>query len=107
LLKDGIIEISHATYVNPISVVQREGKTPTICLDARRINQVTFQDRRKAPPIQELLERFHGAQYMTALDLSSAFLQIPLRDTSRACTAFGFENQIYQYTRTPTASKIR
>jgi hypothetical protein len=48
-----------------------------------------------------LLQKFHGVKYMTSIDLSSAFLQIPLKKQSRQYTAFLFESTVYQYKRTP------
>ena len=49
----------------------------------------------------ELLQRFHGAKYISSIDLNSAFLQIPLDESSRMWTAFHFEGQTYQFTRVP------
>lgn len=37
MLKDGILEESYAAYVNPLTLVHREGKSIRICVDARRI----------------------------------------------------------------------
>jgi len=83
LLKDDILEESHSAYLNPLRVVQREGKSPRICVDACKVNQVTLHDRTKVAPMQEILQRFHGTRYITTLDLSSAFLQVPLAQPSR------------------------
>jgi len=55
-------------------------------------------DRAKVPPMQMLLQRFHGASYISTLDLSSAFLQIPLEESPRKWTAFQFQNKVYQFT---------
>jgi hypothetical protein len=38
---------------------------------------------------------------MSSIDSSSAFLQIPLRDSSRQYTEFLFDSTVYQYKRTP------
>jgi len=35
MLKDGILEELHSAYINPITLVVREGKVVRICLDAR------------------------------------------------------------------------
>ena len=51
--------------------------------------------------MQMLLQRFHGATYISTLNLSSAFLQIPLEESSRKWTAFQFQNKVYQFTRVP------
>jgi hypothetical protein len=78
MLKDGILEESHPAYINPIILVVREGRAVRICLDARRINKQMVADRTKVMPMRELLQKFFGAKYITSLDLSSVFLQIPL-----------------------------
>ena len=83
MLKDGILEESHSAYINPITLVVREGKSVCICLDARLINKQMVADRTKVTPMRELLQKFYGAKYITSLDLSSAFLQIPLKQFSR------------------------
>jgi hypothetical protein len=58
-------------------------------------------DRTKTQPAHELLQRIHGAKYISSIDLNSAFLQIPLEESSRIRTAFHFERQIYQLKRVP------
>jgi hypothetical protein len=76
--RDGILEISTSTHVNPLCVVLREGKALRICLDARRVNKFMSPDPAKVEPINELLQRFHGSRFISSIDLSSAFLQIEL-----------------------------
>jgi hypothetical protein len=100
-MKDDILEESHSAYLNPLTVVQRGSKSPRICVDAHKINQVTLPDRTKFAPLQEILQRFHGTRYITTLDLSSAFLQVPLDEASRKYTAFEFQSKVYQYKRIP------
>ena len=58
-------------------------------------------DTAKTPQAHELLYRLHGAKYISSIDLNSAFLQIPLEESSRIWTAFNFEGQTYQFTRVP------
>ena len=55
--------------------------------------------------MRELLQKFYGAKYITSLDLSSAFLQIPLEQFSRQWTAFQFEGNVYQFTTVPYGFK--
>jgi hypothetical protein len=42
---------------------------------------------------------------VTSLDLSSAFLQVPLKETSRKWTAFQFQAKVYQFTSIPYGYK--
>jgi predicted aspartyl protease len=105
LLADGVIEHSSSSYVNPLTIVPRPGKAPRICLDARRVNLHMTPDRTKIPPVQELIQQFFGAKFITSIDLSSAFLQINLHEECRKFTAFVFENEVYQFTRVPFGLK--
>jgi hypothetical protein len=101
MVKNGILEISHSPYVNPLTIIQRKHKPVRIFVDARQVNKRMVPDRAKTPPAHELLQRFHGAKYISSIDLNSAFLQIPLKESSRIWTAFHFEGQTYQFTRVP------
>ena len=65
----------------------------------RRVNRHMTPDKVKVAPMAELLQHCHGSRYITTLDLSSAFLQLLLAQSSRKWTAFNFENQVYQFTR--------
>lgn len=101
LIKDDILEVSDSPFINPLSVVHKEGKKIRICVDARKINQFTEPDRERVAPMHELLQRFNGARFMTSLDLTSAYLQVPLHEESRKYTAFLFDSACYQYKRVP------
>jgi hypothetical protein len=93
MVKNGILEIFHPPYVNPLTIIQRKHKPVCICVDARQVNKEMVLDREKTPPAHELLKRFHGVKYISSIDLNSAFLQIPLEESSRIWTAFHFEGQ--------------
>ena len=105
MLKDDILEESFSSYINPLTLVVREMKPLRICVDARRINRQMTADRTKVLPLRELLQKFHGASYITSLDLSSAFLQVPLKETSRQWTAFQFQSKVYQFKTVPYGFK--
>jgi hypothetical protein len=105
MFRDGILEESYSAYVNPLTLVHRERKHIRICVDARRINKLMIADRVKVQPMRELLQRFHGASYITSLDLSSAFLQVPLSKDSRKWAAFQFQSRVYQFTSVPHGFK--
>jgi hypothetical protein len=56
MLRNEIIETSTSSYVNPLTIVLREGKSPRICVDARRLNAVTIPDPEKCQPLTEMLQ---------------------------------------------------
>jgi hypothetical protein len=39
MVKNGILEISHSPYVNPLTIIQRKDKPVRICVDARQFNK--------------------------------------------------------------------
>jgi len=92
MLKGDILEESFSSYINPLTLVVREKKPLRICVDAGRINRQMTADRTKALPLRELLQKFHCASYITSSDLSSAFLQVPLKETFRQWAAFQFQS---------------
>jgi hypothetical protein len=93
-MKDDILDEWHLAYLNPLTVVQREGKSPRICVDVRKINQVTLPDRTKVVPMQKILQRFHQTRYIITLNLSSAFLRVPLDKASTKYTVFEFQSKV-------------
>jgi hypothetical protein len=88
-----------------LTIVNREGKKPRICVDACKINQFTISGYERTPPLQELFQRFEGAKYMSSIDLSSAYLQAELHEESRKYTAFLFDSTVYQHKRVPYGFK--
>jgi hypothetical protein len=48
---------------------------------------------------------FYGSKQIMAIDLGSAFLQVPLHRSSRKLTSFQFGHQVYQYKVVPYCFK--
>ena len=66
MMEGGILKLSDDTsFINPLTIVYRENTEPHVCIDARRMNNVVLPDRARAPPIDEMLQQFHGVKYMT------------------------------------------
>jgi hypothetical protein len=105
MIRDDILELSQSNILNPLTIVPREGKKPRICVDARKVNQYTIPDYERTPTLQELLQRFEGAKYISSLDLNSAFLQVELHEDSRKYTAFLYDSVVYRYKRVPYGFK--
>jgi hypothetical protein len=74
MLADDVLEVSTSHVLNPLTVVTKKGGDVRICVDARKVNEFTVPDHERTPPINELLQTFHGGRYFTSLDLASAYL---------------------------------
>ena len=97
LLEMGIIEVSNSPWSSPVVLVRKPGKN-RMCLDYRKVNQVTKKSAYPLPHIQALLSRISDTRYISSVDLKDAFLQIPLEKSSREKTAFTVPGRpLYQF----------
>ena len=101
VMEGGIIERSVSHYSNPLVVVIKKDGRVRLCLDARRINQIIIPDRESPESINEIFQKFSGVRYMTSLDLTAGYWQVPLAEVSRKYTAFLFNGKNYQFQRLP------
>jgi len=88
LLKHGLIEPSHSPWSFPVILVRKKNGKWRMCVDYRRLNQITIKDAYALPFIDELLESVFGAKYFSAIDLFSGFHQIPMNPRDIEKTAF-------------------
>ncbi|XP_055543099.1 uncharacterized protein LOC129728674 [Wyeomyia smithii] len=101
LLDLGIIERSSSDWsLNCVPVIKPN--KVRLCLDARKINERTVRDAYPLPHPGRILGQLPEARYLSTIDLSEAFLQVPLEKQSRKYTAFSVQGKgLFQYTRMP------
>lgn len=87
MLALGVIEESTSAWSSPMRLVLKPNKV-RLCLDARRLNQVTTKDAYPLPNIEGILSRLPKANIISKLDLKDAYWQIGLTDQAKALTAF-------------------
>jgi len=75
MLELGVIEGSKSTWSNRTTVVSKPGKY-MFCLDARKLNALTFKDAYPLPSIDGILSRTDQAHYISNVDIKFAFWQI-------------------------------
>ena len=99
MLKLGVIEPApqSCSWSSPVTLVEKEGKL-RLCLDSRKVNDITIKDAFPLPKINGILSRLPKAQFISSLDLKHAFWQIALSDDSRDYTAFTVANRpLYRF----------
>jgi hypothetical protein len=77
-----------------------------ICVEFRRLNDVTVGDSFPLPNTQDILDKLGGAQYFSALDCASGYWQITMAEEDRAKTAFSRLTGHYEYLRMPFGLKL-
>ena len=120
LLQTGIIyPISDSTWVSPTQVVPKKSGVTTVknekgeelstrlttgwrvCIDYRRLNEVTRKDHFPLPFIDQLLERVSGHPFYCFLDGYSGYFQIEIAPEDQEKTTFTCSFGTYAYRRMP------
>jgi len=82
LLQQGIIEESESPWASPIVMVPKADGTLRLCTDFRKVNAVTVPDPFPLPRVEDLLDRVGQARYLTKLDMTRGYWQVPLDEES-------------------------
>ena len=120
LMQAGIIyPVSDSTMVSPTQVVPKKSKVTTVhnekgeemptrlttswrvCIDYRRLNEVTRKDHFPLPFMDKLLERISGHPFYCFLDGYSGYFQIEIAEEDQEKTTFTCPFGTYAYRRTP------
>ncbi|GFV35946.1 hypothetical protein TNCV_2867041 [Trichonephila clavipes] len=78
MLKYQVIEIGESDYASPMILVENPGKEPRPCIDYRKLNEVIRTQFYPLPNIEHRIETAAAAKYITLLDLTKGYWQIPL-----------------------------
>ncbi|GFX66412.1 retrovirus-related Pol polyprotein from transposon 297 [Trichonephila clavipes] len=74
--------------MSPMILVEVAGKEPRPCIDYRKLNGIIRTEYFPLPNIEERVEKVSAAKFITVLDLSKGYWQIPLSKTAQRCAAF-------------------
>jgi len=97
LLKSGIIEESEGPWAAPIVIVPKPDGSTRLCTDFRKLNALTVADPFPMPRVEALIDRVGGAKYMTKLDMTKGYWQIPLTKEASVLTGFVTPHGHYQW----------
>lgn len=98
MIKLGVVEKSNSSWSSPIVHAPKPNGRLRLCLDSRVLNSVTKTLAFPLPYISRILGQLKGTKYLSKLDLSDAFWQIPLAEKDREKTAFTMPGRgLYQF----------
>ena len=97
LLSRDLIEPSQSPWSSPVVLVPKKGGKWRMCIDYRRLNEVTQKDSWPVPSIEQILESLRGQKWYSKIDLCSGYHQIEMLEEDREKTAFAVGNQLFQY----------
>ena len=83
----GIISpVDQSDWAAPIVPVMKQNGHVRVCGDYRvTVNQAIKVDSCPLPRVEDLFSALAGGKYFTKLDMSQAYLQLQLDDTSKQC----------------------
>ena len=92
--ESGVIE---SEWASPMVLVKKKDGSLRMCVDYRRLNSVSQADAYRMPCIDELIDRLGKARYITTMDLSRGYWQVPVEAASRDKTAFVTPRGLFQF----------
>ena len=97
MLVAGIIEPSRSEWAAPIVLVNKKDSTMRMCVDYRRLNAASLSDAYPMPKIEDLIDGLGKAKFITTLDLSRGYWQVPMVEGARHLTAFTTPFGLHQF----------
>ena len=101
MLQMGIIEPSVSNWRSPIVLVPKPDGTTRFCVDFRELNRVAKFDAYPMPRAHLLIDQLGKATYLSALDLTKGYWQVPVHPEDREKTAFAVPGGLLQFRRMP------
>ena len=98
LLGARVIEHSDSPFSSAIVPVSKRDGGLRMCIDYRRLNDVTKTEQFPMPNLTELVYRAGGVRFFTKLDVTKGYYHVPLEESSRKYTAFSTQQNHYQFT---------
>ena len=105
LVELGVVVPSHSPWASPIVPVPKPDGSIRVCIDYRRLNEITEGDPYYMCTLEEILERVGGSKAVSKLDLAKGFYQIEVEPESVDKTAFITPFGKYAFKRMPFGLK--
>ena len=105
LVELGIVVPSTSPWASPVVPVPKTDGTVRVCVDYRKLNEVTTADPYYMATMDEILERVGGSRIMSKIDLAKGFYQVEVEPSSQEKTAFVSPYGKFQFQRMPFGLK--
>ncbi|GFY18948.1 retrovirus-related Pol polyprotein from transposon 17.6 [Trichonephila clavipes] len=96
MLKYKIIETGPSKYTSPMILVETPGRDPRPCIDYRKSNETTRTELYPIPNIEQRVETVAAAKFITLIDLTKDYWQIPLSPRAQRIAAFATSFGVYR-----------
>ena len=97
MLEKDVIQPSTSPWASPIVLVQKKDGTLRLCVDYRKVNDVTRKDAYPLPRVDDTLDTLSGSKWFTTLDLISGYWQVEVCDGDIDKTAFCTTEGLFEF----------
>ena len=105
MLQMGIIDRAESPYAAPPVIVKKPDGTNRICIDYRKINRITMFDSEPTPVPSDIFVKVSKAKYISTIDLSKGYWQIPMAAEDIPKTGFVTPEGAFVFRRMPFGLK--
>ena len=107
-MREGIlVKVQASKHATPIVPVKKSNGAYRICGDySTSINKHLLQTAFTTPPIEEIIASMDGSKFFSKIDLSNAFLQIPLDEESQKLTVINTPFGLFKYQFLPFGTSV-
>ena len=105
MLDLGVIEKSSSPFCSPILLVKKKDGKVRFCQDLRRLNKQVIFDAEPMPDVEQLFAKLGKAKYLSKIDLTKGYWQIPMKPEDKEKTAFSTPQGHFQWTVMPFGLK--
>ena len=100
-MKMGVIRESNSPYASPVVVVKKKHGSNRVCVDYRKVNQLTAFDPEPIPAAADLFQKLNGDMFMSKIDLSKGYWQVTIREADIPKTALVPPDGSFEFLKMP------
>jgi hypothetical protein len=97
MLEQGHIQPSNSPWSSPVVLVNKQDESIRMCIDHRRLNEITVFDAYSVPQVADILGKNGKAKYLSHVDLVKGYWQVPLSENTREKSAFVTPFRLYKF----------
>ena len=101
MLAHGVIKPSNSDWAAPLVIVKKKDGSLRMCVDYRRLNSISKVDAYPMPRVDEMLDQLGRAKYISTMDLTKGYWQVPVAEEDQQKTAFATPFGLFEFTRMP------